>query len=223
MARSSLQLPAGEIGTVTVSFHFLTQELTNKTKYTYHMVQKDAVTDEVIGGETFEVRKPLRDSFYADAGNDDEVDRNESITISAEEIDETATYNWYDPDGNLIHTGTDLTVTPQMTQTYRLEVVSNIDGFKDYDDVQITVHPYRIESLVPNPTSSNVTINYLIDGVTSAYVMVVDNTTGSSDNYILDVQSSSTTLDVSSYTAGLYNIILVCDGEIQNSKTLLKQ
>lgn len=47
--------------------------------------------------------------------------------------------------------------------------------------------------------------------------------TGSSDNYILDVQQSNVNIDVSSYTTGLYNIILVCDGEIQNSKTLLKQ
>lgn len=47
--------------------------------------------------------------------------------------------------------------------------------------------------------------------------------TGDSNNYILDVQQSNIAIDVSTYTMGLYNIILVCDGEIQNSKTLLKQ
>ena len=53
--------------------------------------------------------------------------------------------------------------------------------------------------------------------------MVVNLNTGGSDNYILDVQQSNTTIDISTYVTGLYNIILVCDGEVQNSKTLIKQ
>ena len=52
---------------------------------------------------------------------------------------------------------------------------------------------------------------------------MVNMNTGSSDNYILNTQQSNTSIDVSTYTAGLYNIILVCDGEVQNSKTLIKQ
>jgi len=219
----NVQLGANEIGTVYVSFNFLTKELTDKTKFVYHLVQRDAVTNEVIGGETFEVRKQPRPIFDADAGSDEEIDINETITIAAEDINETATYNWYDPNGNLIHTGIDLTVTPSITQIYQLEIVSVIDGFKDYDEVQVTVNPYKIESLIPNPTSSQVTVNYLADGAVSAYIMIVNTITGNSDNYILDVLTSATTIDVSSLSTGLYNVILVCDGEIQNSKNLIKQ
>jgi len=219
----NLQFSPNEIGTVTVSFNFLIAEMTDKTKYVYHLIQRDAVTNEVIGGETFEIRKQPRDAFSADAGSDEEIDINESVTISAEEINETATYNWYDPDGNLIYSGTDLTVTPEITTTYQLEIVSDIDGFKDYDLVEVTVNPYSIESLVPNPTSSQVTINYLADGATSAYLMVVNAITGSSDNYILDTEDASTLIDVSTFAVGLYNVILVCDGEVQNSQTLVKQ
>jgi hypothetical protein len=219
----NIQLGANEIGTVTVGFNFLTKELTDKTKFVYHLEQRDAVTNELIGGETFEVRKQARPIFDADAGSDEEIDINESITITAEEINENATYNWYDPDGNLIHTGTDLTVSPNITQTYQLEIVSSMDGFKDYDEVEVTVNPYKIESLAPNPTSSQVTVNYLANGATSAYVMVVNTITGNSDNYILDVLASTTTMDLSSFSTGLYNVILVCDGVIQNSKTIVKQ
>lgn len=63
----------------------------------------------------------------------------------------------------------------------------------------------------------------MADGASSGYVMVVNMNTGSSDNYILNLQQLSTSIDVSTYSTGLYNIILVCDGEIQNSKSLLKQ
>jgi hypothetical protein len=219
----NLTLQPGALGTAFVSFNFLTKELTEKRNYTYHIIQKDAQTNQIIGGETYEVRKHQRDSFTADAGNDEEIEKNETVTITAGTINENASYNWYDPNGNLIYSGTDLTVTPEMTMIYKLEVISDIDGFKDYDEVQITVNPYRIESLTPNPASNLVTVNYIADGASSGYVMVVNMNTGSSDNYILDVQQSNFSIDVSTYTTGLYNIILVCDGEIQNSKTLLKQ
>jgi subtilisin family serine protease len=220
---NNIILDPNEIGTVYITFNFLTKELTNKREFIYHLIQRDAVTNEIIGGETFEVRKKPRDSFAADAGNDEEIDKNETITISAGQINEDAVYNWYDPEGNLIYTGTDLTISPDITIKYRLEITSNIDGFKDYDEVEITVNPYKLESLIPNPASNLVAINYIADGASSAYLMVVNMNTGSSDNYILDIQQSIINIDVSTYTTGLYNIILVCNGEVQNSKTLIKQ
>ncbi|MCF6308032.1 MAG: hypothetical protein L3J09_08770 [Flavobacteriaceae bacterium] len=81
---------------------------------------------------------------------------------------------------------------------------------------------FKLESLIPNPASNQVSVNYITDGANSAYVMVVNMNTGSSDNYILDITQSSTVLDISTFTTGLYNIILVCDGEVQNSKFFLK-
>jgi len=212
-----------EIGTLYLTFNFLTKELTDKREFIYHVIQRDAITNELIGGETYEIRKKPRDSFSADAGNDSEIDKNETITISAGQINEDAVYNWYDPEGNLIYTGTDLTISPDITIKYKLEIISNIDGFKDYDEIEITVNPYKLESLIPNPASNQATVNYLTDGASSAYVMVVNMNTGGSDNYILDVQQTSTSIDISSYATGLYNIILVCDGVVQNSKTLIKQ
>lgn len=219
----NIQLDPGEIGTISVSFNFLMDELTNNTKYTYHLIQRNPATNKTIGGETFEVRKQQRPVFDADAGDDAEIDENESITVSAEDINETATYNWYDPQGNLIHTGTDLTVSPDITQTYKLEVISDMDGYKDYDAIEITVNPHRIESLVPNPVMSQLTVSYMVDGVTSAYLMVVNQSTGATNNYILDESIDEVIVDVSGYSTGLYSVILVCEGEIQDSKNLTKQ
>lgn len=212
-----------EIGTVYLTFNFLTKELTDKSKFVYHVIQRDATTNDIIGGETYEISKKPRDVFIADAGDDEEIDKNETITISADQINEDAIYNWYDPDGNLIYTGADLTVSPDITKTYKLEIISDIDGFKDYDEIEITVNPYKLESLVPNPATNQVVVNYEADEAISAYLMMVNLNTGNSDNYILDVQQNNTTINISAYTSGLYNIILVCDGEVQNSKTLLKQ
>ncbi|MGV6827842.1 MAG: hypothetical protein ACWA45_00435 [Flavobacteriales bacterium] len=219
----NIQLAPNEIGTISVDFNFLTKELTNKSKFIYHLVQRDAITNKVIGGETFEIRKPVRPTFDADAGDDEEIEKNESITISAGEINEDATYNWYGPEGNLIYTGTDLSISPDITKTYKLEIVSNIDGFKDYDEIEVSIKPFRIETISPNPANNILNINYITTDATSAYVMLVNMNTGNSDNYILNTQQSNISIDVSTYTTGLYNIILVCDGVVQNSKTLLKE
>ncbi|MAZ72814.1 MAG: hypothetical protein CMC70_06670, partial [Flavobacteriaceae bacterium] len=122
----NITLNPGEIGTAYVSFNFLTKQLTDKQHFTYHLGQKEVADTLFIGGETFLVNKKERNLFLADAGSDDEVDRNEPITLSAGTISEDAIYNWYDPNGNLIHTGTTLTITPEMTETYQLEVIAAI-------------------------------------------------------------------------------------------------
>ncbi len=214
---------ANEYGTAYITFNFLTKELTNKQNYTYQVIQRDKATGKIIGGETFEIKKQPRGIFTADAGDNQEIDRNESITIQADVINEDAVYNWYTPDGTLIYTGTALTVSPEMTQQYKLEIISDLDGLKDYDEVTVTVNPYRIISMAPNPVSSQLTLDYMAEGVTSAYIMVLNQSSGISDNYILDTSLAEISLDMSNRTTGLYSIILICDGEIQDSKNLVKQ
>jgi hypothetical protein len=219
----NIQLDPNEYGTAYITFNFLTKELTGKRNYTYHLAQIDASNNETLSGETFSIRKQPRPGFIANAGDDKEIDRSESTTLEATEINEDAIYNWYDVEGNLIYTGTSITVSPQFTQQYKLEVISNLDGLKDYDELQVTVNPYKIESLVPNPATSTVTVNYMVDEAISAYLMVVHQNSGNTSNYIIDTLENSHTIDLSNFTAGLYSIILVCEGEIQGSKNLVKQ
>jgi len=217
----NIQFNPNEFGTISVSFNFLNKELTNKKEFVYHAVQKYDSNNVILGGETFEVTKVAASSFAANAGDDDEILKNETVTITAAQINEAAVYNWYDPNGILIYTGTNLTVSPNVTQTYKLEVISDMDGYKDYDEVTVTVKPYYIESLTPNPTSSLVTVDYMAEDASSAYLMVVNTTSGISNNYILDVSLNEATFDFSSYATGLYSVALVCDGDIEDSKLLV--
>lgn len=219
---NNILISANTLGTLNLSFHFLAEEQTPKRRFTYHVIQRDAATDEIIGGETYEINKKPKPNFEAYAGEDEEIEKNEQITITAAQINEAATYNWYDPDGNLIHTGESLTVAPNVTKKYKLEVIVDNDGYKDYDEVEVVVNPYKLESLVPNPAVNDVTVNYIADEATSAYLMVVDNTSGILNNYVLNTQEYSYFLDISNYSPGNYTIALVCEGEIQNAKILFK-
>lgn len=211
-----------EYGTAYITFNFLTKELTNKQNYTYQIIQRDKITNKIIGGETFEIKKQPRSVFTANAGDNQEIDRNESIVILADEINEDAVYNWYGSEGLLIYTGSELTVSPEITQQYKLEIISDLDGLKDYDEVVVTVNPFRIISMLPNPVSSQLTIDYMIEGTASAYIMVLNQATGSSNNYILNPTEREITIDLTSRQTGVYSVILVCDGEIQESKNLVK-
>jgi len=217
----NISFSPNEIGTMYVAFNFLTDSLTNKSEFTYHVIQRDVVTNEIIGGETYVINRPAKETFNANAGDDGEINKNESITLSAKEINGLATYNWYHMDGNLIYTGKDLSVAPEVTEQYKLEII-NIDGYKDYDLVQVIVNPFSIESIVPNPASTQIDVDYMAQDASSAYLMIVNIDNGTSNNYILDTQLTNTSIDVSSFSSGLYEVVLVCDGLVMDSDTLIK-
>jgi hypothetical protein len=215
---------ANETGTLRLDFNFLTKELTNKTNYAYHVIQKDAETGQIIGGETFIINKNPRTKFEAVA-DDKEINLNQAITISAEDINEPAIYNWYDNEGNLIYQGKDLQIANAISEKFKLEVISTVDGFKDYTEVEVSLKPSVLSVIAPNPATNVVAIGYKINEGGSAYLMVLGGygTTATSNNYILDVNQSETTVDVSNYSNGFYTVALVVNGHIVDAKTLIKE
>lgn len=220
----NISLNPNEIGTLQLSFNFLTKEITEKNKFTYHVVQRDKETGEVIGGETITIEKNQRDIFSADAGETKNVDINEPITIIASQISEPVIYNWYDTNGNLIFSGKDLTIATEVATKYKLEVIATSDGFKDYSEVEVKLKPSVLSSIAPNPATNNVTINYKVNEAGTAYLMIISSygTTNSSNNYILNTNSSETNIDISNYPIGFYTVALVCNGQIIDAKTLVK-
>tara|TARA_R110000850_G_scaffold73760_1_gene161907 strand:- start:36863 stop:39874 length:3012 start_codon:yes stop_codon:yes gene_type:complete len=213
-------IPANTIATLHLDFNFLVKEVDDKHEFTYYVIQRDAVTDSILGGETYLVRKQPRNSFTADGGDDMMINNDESVTLTATDIYEAAVYNWYDYNGNLIHTGTEITLSPEITQQYQLEVIAEADGFKDYDEVTIAISPFSILSLTPNPAIDFLTVNYNSETADTAYLMIIGNNT--SQNYMLDTEENTTVIDVSSYSSGYYIVALVCDGDIVDTKNLIK-
>jgi len=212
-----------EQGKLTLSFNFLTKELTNKEKYHYYLIQHDATTGKVIGGETYLIKKKPRPIFHAEA-NDLQVDKGEQVSLNANDINETAEYNWYDQEGNLIYSGKDMDIVAAMEKKYKLEVIADIDGFKDYKDVDVKFKPDRITSIYPNPASDNMEIEYKINKSSSAYIMIVGITNPNFvNNYVIDVNQSSYTINVHNFPTGEYSIVLIGDGEIKDVQSVIKE
>lgn len=68
-------------------------------------------------------------------------------------------------------------------------------------------------------------VSYKLNGANSAYLMILGSygTTNSSNNYILDLSSSETNINISNYPNGFYTVALICNGQIIDPKTLVKQ
>jgi len=147
--------------------------------------------------------------------------------LSATPINEPAIYNLYDVQGNLICEGLNFETSVTDFQKYKLEVIALSDGYKDYTEAKIELKSNRIELFFPNPTSDIVNVNYRVNkGQTARLELVkiypttiIDVT---SSKYILDVNDSIKTLNLRNHSAGLYKVILVVDGQISDTKTLLK-
>lgn len=219
----NIQMEPEEFGMVDLQFNFLTQEVTDKETYLYHAVQRSVDNNEIMGGESYQINKQSRSLFTAKTTSDLEVDKEEDLALNAELIGEPAEYNWYDAEGNLIYNGADFDTAVAVGEEYQLEVIALADGYKDYEEVELKYKPNRITSLSPNPTKDQLDIDYKINEGETAYIAVTSiNQPTSSDNHILKLNKNTTTIDLADKSSGTYVLTLMVDGEVADSKNVIK-
>jgi hypothetical protein len=209
-----------EIGQLFVQFNFLTQEITEQANYTFHVIQTDYETGDIIGGETYQIHKSPRTPFYANAGEDIYADIEETVFLSAESIGEDAIYNWYDEFGTLVHEGMDFTFMVSAAQKYTLEVTAVSDGFKDYDEVEVKLNTNEILTIYPNPVYENITISCGLDNANDAIIRII-MPNGRYFIIILGMFENSITFNISGFPMGLYVVDLIYNGEFI-TKTFMK-
>ncbi len=178
-----------EIGILRLDFNFLTQQMSDKTNYRYHTVQRETGSGNIIGGETYHINKNARAIFNAESV-EALATFNQPIAITAKDINEPAVYKWYDNEGNFINEEKTLNITNAKAETYRLEVISLSDGYKDYADVDVKLKPNTLGIIAPNPASNNITVNYELNGANTAFLMLVKQSGNNQANYILDTDSN---------------------------------
>lgn len=221
---NNIMFDANEIGKIQLVFNFLTAELTEKSKFSLDIIQRETSSNKLIGGETFIINKNQRTQFNADAPQL-EINLNEPVTISATDINEPAIYNWYDTNGTLICQGKDLQIANAIAENYKLEVIATTDGFKDYKEVEVLLKPSAIDYIAPNPVVGNfLNVHYNLNSANSAYLMVIGLSANNefSNNYILNMNSNQVSIDLSSYESGYYTLALIANGEITDAKIFIK-
>ena len=100
----------------------------------------------------------------------------------------------------------------------------NITYPANFNDDIITLKPSSLKLINPNPAYLNVTVSYKLNTSETSYLMIIGcyATTGTTNNYILDENSTQTTINIENYPSGFYTIALICNGQIVDAKTLIK-
>ena len=217
----NLLFAPNERGLLNVSFNFLAKKLSGQPEFDYRVIQRKSLSNQIVGGETYHIKIKGRDGFYANAGNDLIVSQHQNINLNANDIGEPAIYNWYDSEGNLIYTGKDFSISADISEKYKLEVIALADGVKDYDNIEITVKDAEIVNMSPNPSSTTATIEYKIVNASSAYLILSRPYSNQQNQYIINPTLNTTTIDVSNLTSGVYSVILMCDGLPKDVKSLI--
>ena len=208
--------------TVETKVQFYTQGIAKDTLYTFDLVEE--YEDEMIGGERYvAVRDPNR-VFEADAGENQTVFDGDMVCFTARDIGEEAQYIWRSESGDTLAVGQQLETTPEKSQWYVLEVISAIDGYKDFDTVEVTVMQAVIKALNPNPTNSAVTVSYrLSEGINNAILRVVDMNGVEVANVQADVGDHKKKITLHGAPAGHYYVQIVFKNRVLDSKVLIIQ
>ena len=218
---NNVSFPADTRIPIDISFNFLIDNQTSTKRYEYQMSQAFTDTpDMVLGTESFEIYKASRSPFNAYAGADTTINKGDSISLYASQINESASYKWYDAQHNLLHSGSNYKISPASNTTYTLEVVSLADGFKDYDEVAVMVKQHFITSMSPNPATSQVTISYDASNASAANIMMLQANGTTYQTYTISPNQRSVSINTSAYPMGIYTVVLVCDGQNADAKSL---
>jgi len=214
----SIYFEPNEWQVLTPQINFLIKDVTGET-YTLNISQTKSGTDEVLGGFTYYIKRDYsRQNFKAEAILYDDQNNTRLEVI---DINEYATYNWYDEEGNYISTGTNLVIQNTNEKEYKLEVIADSDGHKDYET--FTVKENRgILSISPNPTNNDFTVYYDTGSANTAFIKITNILTGTQDNYILDLSVDYKTINLSNRPIGQYTINLITDNVIVDAKNLIK-
>lgn len=209
---------------IYVGFNFLVQK-SFKNRFKYDIKQYLSKDNSNLGGVYFEIENSNnRPVFKANAYGNKTVFIGDSVLIKAEKLSEQVIYNWYNKDNKLIYSGTDLLLFPNDSETYILEVIAIQDGFKDYDEFTIEVKYNKIDEIFPNPSSDAINVKYSISkALSSSFITIMDQNGAIIDNYFINPKEQDINIKLINYKKGTYNVILICDENIEDSKTLVIQ
>ena len=88
--------------------------------------------------------------------------------------------------------------------------------------MEVKVTPYKLITMWPNPANSEITISFDIANSSSAYIVITNINNNVSNNYILNTSTSQKTINLTNYSSGQYSVTLIVNGQIIDSKNLIK-
>lgn len=117
-----------------------------------------------------------------------------------------------------------LTVQPMRSQQYKLEVVAEADGAKDYDTVSVAVRGGMLVSLSPNPANDRIIdVGYrLAENVSNALIQIVSSAGIVVETTRISNTQTNVTMNIQTLASGSYSVgLLLPNGEMLDMKALI--
>jgi serine protease len=219
---SNVQLPANARYSIFVSINMNTEAEVYR-KYEYRVTQRCTEANIDDGAMNFEIVSGERPRFDANAGPDKVAFNSDAIAISATDIGEPARYIWTNEAGQIVHDGREFTSSFSKSELLTVTATSTSDGYKSTDEMQVQYANATINGIYPNPVtdaqSFTASISTTMFGNKSLLI------TNGQNYYSFNVPSEAGTHAVtcSLPSPGVYTAVLICNGTITDTETLLIQ
>ena len=199
-------LPAHGFGLVKFKANFTTTLPfgSKPKKYTVLLRQKDQ-NNNVIGGETIEIIQSPRTQIVPVI---EQQDDNGKVSATVTNVNEDATYKWFDGNNQKVADGKTLTLSPLKDSKYRVEVTAEQDGYMS--SAETTIKAGKIElNVTPVPVNSYFNVSYSIpqEGMYSLILTNLD-TQHIADSWNISSGNSEMYVDAAPYMSGLYSLSL---------------
>ena len=218
---NNIMLKPKDIGLVKLSVNFKTvlPPGSNPEKYTILLRQKDE-KGKVVGGETFEIIREPRPVIYPQIIKDENEGK---VILSVTGVNEEATYQWFDSNGEMIAEGAEMTCAPARDETYRVEVTAKKDGYLTSDELLVKAGEGKMK-ISPVPVKSELTVSYNLPN--GQYELCITGTQNwlNYGKYSIDSTKKEMRINVSHLPQGIYiATITERNGQIKESVKFVKE
>jgi hypothetical protein len=224
----NIELDAKQVTSVSLMVTYPVVPVLEKESYLYDVIQVDNSTGEMLGGNRFGINRPTGAIESANAGSDRTINRNCNTLLTGSPVRDCNVYFWLNEQGKIIGEEAALVVSPQHTTTYTLKVITP-EGFILIDEVTVTVTNQQcqkkrfINNVSPNPVGALAQVDYEVEDVTDAKIRIVKTDNSFDVTYDLDETLEQINVNLTNCTCGAYVVILICDGVVEDNKTIIVQ
>jgi hypothetical protein len=207
-----------------VFVEFFSKETPESSDFNFAVYQIDDNSKEIIDEMPFVAVRNM-DRYFAIQAHAEAILKDKTLILTADKLNEPAKYIWYNSEEKEIGSGNEIEIElPQTSGWYKLEVIAEMDYYKDYDNVYVNIPAGYIVSLSPNPTSNEVRVEYFLSELVQNAILQIYNSSGNPvTTQALNITETESRISLSGLINGTYTVVLLTNGTFADSKILIKQ
>ena len=215
----SLRLAPQQVEKVSVNCNFKADtDITEAKTYDVQLMVVDNKTGNAVGGQTYRFVSKPRIAMDAEIYKTIQPGK---TTLSAGNVSEESTYEWYDENGNLVGTGASISVpSSSSSKEYSLKIKAKSDGAVIYRNTTVGSSS-MIDKVTPSVSGVDVKLT------SPAYEpLSVQLASSTADMPVVygNIQKgvAECHLNISNFTPGVYQVSVLSDGNLIETRKFIK-